>query len=92
VFIAACGIAGIHPQQKAQYSLDELVALGLQHNPIMAASSLEVAAKEVNTRLRRTRLAEETLAIFSTGLLTSTLVTLIVLPLVYESLKQRFTK
>ncbi len=46
VFIAACGIAGIHPQQKTQYTLDELVELGLQHNPMMAASSLEVAAQE----------------------------------------------
>ncbi len=46
VFLFACGIVYAFPQQKTTYTLAELVELGLQHNPTLAASALEVSAQE----------------------------------------------
>jgi len=46
VLIVAFGVVHTYPQQKSHYTLDELVELGQQHNPMMAASSLEVSAQE----------------------------------------------
>ncbi|MFA9454808.1 MAG: TolC family protein [Candidatus Aminicenantaceae bacterium] len=46
VLLFACGIVYAFPQQKTTYSLQELVELGLLHNPTLAASALEVTAQE----------------------------------------------
>jgi cobalt-zinc-cadmium efflux system outer membrane protein len=44
--VCAIGLASARPSQTTSYALDELLAMGLERNPRVAAGALEVAARE----------------------------------------------